>query len=160
MRDFQDRLDPDDNFANAANLSEALRNPVVRMMFRLSGRPPGELGDEIDGIVDDMRRFYATPDRVAQTVTPLGWCVHSQMMVEPYNAAADLVDAGDTEAAESFLDAAWNEDDRLRIIANRIKTLYAADDERRLHRWQALDEALRCHELGLYPESCVPRCGV
>jgi hypothetical protein len=104
-----------------------------------------------------MRDLLGELDSTALTLGPLGWCMTSSAMTDRYNSAARLVKEGKSDEAEAVLEESWNDGDRLRImVGSRIKTLYDGDDPRRLHRWLALDEALKCHDAGLYRGSvCV-----
>ena len=153
VKSFSARLDPEDSLGQAKELARLLRNPLVRTLLRLTPKAPKDLSAEVEGIVGEMQGLIDSVPRAARLLGPLGWSLHGTAMSKEYAAAAQLVADGNPDAADQLLTDAWNDGQRLRIIGNRIKTLYATEDERGFHRWRALDQALRCHDLGLYMAS-------
>lgn len=155
--DLARRLDPDDTLGQAEQLAQVIDNPLVRLLLSLPLKRPRYLAQqtqEFRGAVAQMRGLLNDLSRAARLLNPLGWCVTATTSPpDEYARAADLVAGGDVKAAEALLVDTWNQPERLRTTTARIKTLYAADDERRVHRWRHLDQALRCHEAGLYAGS-------
>jgi len=92
------------------------------------------------------------PEQVAEHLAPLGWIAFGEMPVDEYRAAAQLAAAGESDAAEDLLVAAWEEDDRLRFCLTRlVKTAYPEELFAIRHRrWHLLNEIYDNHADGRF----------
>jgi hypothetical protein len=143
------RLDPDGSLAQAEALAETLKNPLVRLMLGQT-RSARKGIDDVDVTAQRMRSHLDGLNLTAELLGPLGWCTIGRMPAEVYQQATEWVAGGDSDAAEAVIVEGWNTNARLHVVRNLVKTLYPPEDPRRVHRWHAVDEAVRCHDQKLY----------
>jgi hypothetical protein len=136
----------------------ALTTPALRPLLRVLGAPEGEL-DNLASLTRRVQRNMDDLERRLRLLAPLGWLVFEGGPDEAYQQAADLLEGGDSEAAERVLCDAWNEDRAalLRGPLHQVMDLYELPEDDALvedtipfERCQEIKEAVDLHLAGRY----------
>lgn len=150
VKSLRDRVDPDGSFKQIEDALAVLRDPFSRSLLGLAPYAQDTIAAELEELGASLERMLAGTDAASRALPRLGWCMHGAAPLDEYHRAAQLADDERPDEAEAHLVEAWNANDLLRT-AYRITTLYDLEDERGAYRLAVLQEALHCHELGLYP---------
>ncbi len=103
-RSYAERLDPG---GELGQLAKFFASPVGRLLGRFAGVEPSHG----KALAVEYQRLVTEPDRIAAALAPIGWIVFDSAPLDEYAAAAELVEQGEIEEAESLLVRAWNADE-------------------------------------------------
>ena len=153
-----ERFDPTGSARRMTHRVRLLTSWPLRPVLRVLGANPNDV-DQLARLSRRVQRNMDDLDRRARLLCPLGWLLFERGPDEAYAEAADLVDAGEVEAAEHVLCAAWNEDRAalLRGPLHQIMDIYELPDDDdfvedtiAFERCQEIQEAMELHLAGHY----------
>ncbi len=148
---YQDRLDLDRETAELVAGLAAMSSGIFGSILHRLGVEKDVL-ERMRSAQGEYAALVNAPEQVAEHLAPLGWIAFGEMPVDEYRAAAALAAAGEADAAEELLVAAWEEDDRLRFFLTRlVKTAYPEELSAICHRrWHLLNEVCDNHADGRF----------
>lgn len=148
---YRDRMDPGGRLGDlAAALGLLATEPILSVLRRLRWDP--DTVEIARNAVAQYDALVTLPEQVSEYLAPLGWIAADAMPFDLYRAAAQLAQAGETNAAEDLLVEAWT-DERLWLYLTRVSGLYRDDRDWQAigtQRWRLMREAYDNHVDGRY----------